>query len=360
MNEETQRVILGNNSLDTMANQDQKNAAVLNIISQWRAVVNPISDVNSESLATLDLSLEGWNYLRPQMTKDLYYSPFVHACLHWGMNYYHVLEMVYCCVFTPSPTGWCEGIAMAMARSVDSPNSNFVFHYIDCMREMYGSVSGGGHRRRQVSHQRTAIRKNILRSLNNLLLLIRRANENDDTPSLIDAFSASVSDGGLFLAGPLVSQEIIHVLTKIGIITNDVHASNVQVARGTNTCKRLAKLGIKTEEERTNMMSYLSLHLNLSHGIIENALCESLRMRYARNGGSFYDSVRGDYYIYTWDDDGNLRAFAVDGSEVDMTIPEWQAADITSFAGVRWWLPTFEENTANTMRGSILLTNKHA
>lgn len=152
------------------------------------------------------------------MTKDVYYSPFVHLALTVGANYFHVLEMVYCLVFSPSPSGWCEGVSMA---SSDASDNNFVFKFIDAMRDQYGSVSGGGHRRRQVSHQKKAKRRDIALSLWNLLSLINIANISDDTSSLVHAFTKSAAEGGLFLVGPLIAQEIINILTKIGIITND-------------------------------------------------------------------------------------------------------------------------------------------
>jgi len=251
-------------------------------------------------------------------------------------------------VFTPSPSGWCEGILLALADASDKP---FVFKFIDCRRDKHGCVSGGSHRRRQVSHQRKAKNKDIARSLRNLHLLVGVADSTDDTSSLLAQFTPSAAKGGLFLAGHLLSQELINVLTKVEAIMNDYHAHNVQVAKGTKTSERLAKLGIRTETQQTNLMTYLSQTLNHPRDKLENALCEGLRFQYSRGQNRFYDSVNGEHLIYTRED-GLLKAFDAGGGEVDILRPTWDKSN--DEYEKCWW----SESGGADLSGCILLTNK--
>ena len=138
--------------------QERKYDTVLDVVNHWIADRNPISQINSESVRALGLSRdEDFNYLYPQLTKDVYYSPYVHKTMSVGDNLYLALEVVYCMALTPSPTVWYTGVDLVLG---DNEEDNFVFRFINLMRDNYGCVSAGGHTRRQVSHQRSAKKSN--------------------------------------------------------------------------------------------------------------------------------------------------------------------------------------------------------
>ena len=329
---------------------------------------NPITEITTETIQSLNLERNNeFNYRPAQLTKDLYYSPFVWYVLQiysWGTPcIYFALEMIYCMVFTPSPMGWCTGIEW----SIDDDNSNelmdenIIIMFITCMRDAFGSVSWGSKRRRQVSHQAKATKINLFRSLHNLLAIVRLANESNDTEHIISVMIRSPSAGGLFLVGPLMSQELINVLTKVGIITNQVHAEHVVVSVGTRTNSRLASLGISTEQQRNDLIDYLTTELQMTRAQVENAVCEALRMRFAP-GRTAWDTIGGDHLIYTLDNGsqaGRLRAFTVEGTEVPVVVPQWNT-DMGGgdFAGVRWWDDDWESTFADDVAGDIKLTLK--
>ena len=81
------------------------------------------------------------------------------------------------------------------------------------------------------------MKKAIIQSLINLLILIQVVNASYDTVELLSRFVKSPADGGVFLAGQLVAQEMINVLTKIGVVSNHRHSTNIQIATGTKTSK---------------------------------------------------------------------------------------------------------------------------
>ena len=203
----------------------------------------------------------------------MYYSPFVHKALTIGDNLYLVLEVVYCMAFTPSLTGWCLGIDMALESNADD---NLIFCSINLMHDNYGCVSAGGYNRRQVSHGRRTVEKATIQSLIDLLIPIQFADSSDDTVELLVRFVKSPADDEVFLVGQLVAQEMINVLTKIGVVSNHRHSTNIQIATGTKTSKRLETLGINSAMHRVEIISYLSQNLVVSLDKVENGLCEAL------------------------------------------------------------------------------------
>ena len=125
-------------------------------------------------------------YIRPQLTKDIYYSLFVHEMLEMsrrnGSCLYMCLEAAYTIAFTPLPTGWCRGQRLAMTCR---RNENHLLKFAREMVEIHGCVSACGHTRRQVSHPKNVSIKKLMISLRNLLKLIELANTIDDTAAVI-------------------------------------------------------------------------------------------------------------------------------------------------------------------------------
>jgi len=157
----------------------------------------------------------------PIMTYFLvYYSIFIHYLLRLGQKYdgniYIVLEALLKIPFIPSPSGWKKGIDMADESDLVQ---NFILCFIDEKRDNHGAVSSGTHTRRQVCHQKKVHITKIMASLHKLPSLIELANTNNDTTTVVKKFT------DLYLVQYLGATELIHVLTKIGIITNNVHIS---------------------------------------------------------------------------------------------------------------------------------------
>ena len=346
--------------MDNEPNNDA-NERVLALVQDWQQSIDPISTVDSDSIRSLQLTAENdeFNFIRPQFTKDIYYSIFVDTLLQLGRenggDIYITLEAILSMAFTPSPSGWLDGIERA---SSSGSGQNFIVSFINEMRNAYGCVSSGGHTRRQVSHQRSASIQNIMASLHNLLALIDLANTSDDTAFLVKQFTKSPSQGGVFLAGDLMATEMIHVLSKLNIITNQIHMRNASVCRGTRTFQRLKLLGIRTDAERETMMTYLVTELNLQRDVVENGLCEALRWRYSNR--RFYETIVDGQLIYTYGDNGTLNAYDLDGVSVPVSIPEWvRSASSYQRGSVRWWEDDYEKTYKHliTSRSIKLTTN---
>ena len=340
-------------------NSDQfhhKCRTVLRLFKQWQRRFRPIANISSDTVKSLSLpNDELFTFLVPQMTKDVYYSLFVHRLLDIGIasggNLYLILEATFTMVFTPSPSGWSKGIDLALDSN---ESTNLVVRFANEMVNKFGCVSAGKGRRRQVSHPRDMSLNNMYASLKNLHHLVDEANESNDTARLVKRFAKSPQDGGVSMAGPLIAQEIIHVLTKIGVIRNRTHAENVIVAKGTRTSKRLTGLGIRTEQDRIVLLKYLSCELGCSPHAAENGLCEALRWRYGSR--RFFDTVGKNQKIYTTAADGTLEAFSKAGIQVPAHVPEWQTelAEDAPWKGARWWCDSFD---LADIEGHVFLTN---
>src|SRR6056300_1156859 len=92
--------------------------SILQLMVEYIRDGDVIDHLSTESIRKLNISTENeFTYLPPQLTKDVYYSLFVDNVLRmafWSRgDIYTALEMVMCMVFTPSPSGWFEGIWMA-------------------------------------------------------------------------------------------------------------------------------------------------------------------------------------------------------------------------------------------------------
>ena len=283
-----------------------------------------------------------------------YYSTFVHQIFNAGPDLFSAMEIVYSMALTNSPTGFVVGMEDAIADT--TTDTNLVLRFINGNVNRFGCVSGGGHTRRQVSHQGYAHKMNIYKSLHNMLALIEFANSNDDTDELLKRCASSTENGGMFLVGVLTAQEMINVLTKVGIITNTVHADNAKVGIGTKTHERLHSMGIRSDVQKEALMNYLMNDLQLSRVMVENAICESLRMRFNTPGRRFFDTIDTNSYIYTMEED-RLFVFDVNGIRVDAPYPIWDTTNEDElYQGVRWWLPNYEDIYADEIVGKIRLT----
>lgn len=323
----------------------EKHNRFSNIFLDWQAQCNAITSITSTNIQSLQLSVNNQvNALLPQGTKDIYYSWFAHELFDMAhrnnWNVYFILEAVYWMVFTPSPVGWLDGLKLAL-RS-ESTNRNLILKCIDEMvkRAPGHSVSSGDIRRRQPSAGGSASVEKVMQSLNNLLSLIKFANECNDTKIVLEEFRM-----GVHKAGPLIATELIHVLTKIGLITNLTHIRNVSLCEDNTTRDRTRKLGINTTNDMDDLMRFLRREFSLPSDVVENSVCEMLRWRSnTGNGGRFQEAIGGWQYIYTFDTDDSLLAFDVEGYQKQAPTPQWDYTPPLDYAGIRWW----EDNYKST------------
>ena len=186
-------------------------------------------------------------------------------------------------------------------------------------------------------------------SLKNLKEVVEIANSTNDTAYLVRMMSRSPDRGGVVMVGPLIAQEILHVLSCVGIITNPIHADNAIVSRGTKTSKRLTTMGI-TLSDHDGLMAHISAHLKISPAVAENALCECLRWRFGTK--RFYDTIAGDQSIYTMRN-GRLTVFNFRGEERELFLPQWNDDGEGNGDLIEWWRRDF---APEDIAGSVVLT----
>ncbi len=352
---------------------------------KWIKDCHPVLHVNPGTINSLGLSdsPSQLHMISPQWTKRFYYSPYIDQILRVGKesnwNGTLMLEAAYATVFTPNAKTFCHGVALALEEPVQ--NENFIFRYINSVRSVYGSVSGGEGRRRMCSHQRSVNRYRIMKSLANLPRLLKIANTPGiKTADVVKEFAKSPEKGGMFLMGQLSCQEFLHILTMVSkvihknkFISNECHMSNVEISTSTKTSKRLVSNGIASNSDRKKLMQFLRRRLSMLHSqststqgaieiddeAIENGLCESLR---------YHAEIHVHEYIgdtvYT-EKHGKIVAYNLRGEELDLRErfgkPVVSLPTKNQHKGVMWWVTgqlKLRRNQETSLYGDILLTTK--
>jgi len=285
-----------------------------------------------------------WKAVQPIGNKDLYYSFFVHSLIKFGeencFNRTFLLEAVYAMSFTPSPMGWKRGMKWALEMTKKN-GVNPIVNFILITVERKGCVSFGKWRRRQVSHGKFITYYQLFQSLKNMEDIISFANTENDSTKVIRRLSSRVELGGMHGVGNLIGQEILNVLTKVGIIHNLHHAKNGEICRGTETCRRLENLDIKTDANRKEMIHYLSFNLGIDRDKIENVTCESLRLEFGSNHNSYDTIFRGQFFFEI--EEGLLWATNCCGTKFNVPWPRWTVC-ITSISNYINWRTGWDDS----------------
>lgn len=145
---------------------------------------------------------------------------------------------------------------------------------------------------------------------------------------------------GVYLAGMLTSQELINVITKLGIITNGVHASNVVISKGTKKCERLRlmRLRIKTKEDWDGLMTHLVYSLDLGAEIIENGLYEA---RCVGTSGRMHSMTRWKTMSTQWPTWGSWCMTSTARQPGSSSLSEYYYG-LSCRDGVKWWTDEYE------------------
>lgn len=334
---------------------------VLDIILHWLfGSIFRLIFITSNSIQQLNIPRNGerFVYLPPSPNKRLYFAPFVFGVLLNTNTIPLALEIIYSMMLTPSVTGWVHGVEDAV-NSFDG-TTNFFMLFIHCNLLRYGTVSGGGHTRRQVSSGYRITNADIYRSLSNLLRIIHLANRTNNTNEILRLMCSSVNEGGVRGVGMLIAQEMLSVLTFTNIITNPVHINNIVISAGTQTARRLQHLGFANSQQQHQLMETLTTETSLPPHIIENVLCEALRARYAPDR-TVYDTIDTHGYLFDYNNINGtayLHVFDLLGRiDIDFEMPEWRMpTDNDEYNGVRWWEDNYEEQLPHLVEGEQVLS----
>jgi hypothetical protein len=158
-----------------------------------------------------------------------------------------MLEAIFAISLTPSPSRWREGV-MAALDMCETNGKNLIVNYINYMVETYETVSSGDARRHAPSHGREMSLNQLLKSLSNMAKICD--DSSTATSSAQDLLMRSLDNGGLFGVGALTGGEIGYLLTALGLFRSpSTTGLSVEIATTTTTGKRLADLGINSDEK---------------------------------------------------------------------------------------------------------------
>ena len=213
-----------------------------------------------------------FKHIRPHANKFVYYSIYVHGCLELGRMYgfdkAFLFEAVYAMSLCPSPSGWYQGI---MAAAESRNGGNLITSFIEYMVRVHGSVSAGQFRRRQPSHNRTMLRRMPFWSCSNMNRTITPHGEGHDIRRQL---SRSAADGGVHGAGELIAQEQMTVVEMAGTVGNDSIVDSVVIGANTQTATRLQGMGVRSAENRAELLNFISASIREGTMYSENLMCE--------------------------------------------------------------------------------------
>ncbi len=255
--------------------------------------------------------------------KDGYYALFVNEILpvanSYGRNEAMMVEMLYSLIFTPCPKAWMLGFRLAATKYGEqfkggggevSKNGrrrrtrgkqkkrkrdgrvlhrHFLVLFIEAMKELdpdtkkrgYGRTSWHLHRRVQHHLRKEMTYKQLHMSLRNLRRALKFACTTDNSRQVVRKMDRSLSRGGVHFVGQFWGQTILHVATKIQLVTNPIHMENAMVSTSTTTYDRLVKqYGSMSDTFVADLVPWLSRELNEKAVTIENGLCEMGRVTY--------------------------------------------------------------------------------
>lgn len=290
---------------------------------------------------------EDFAVISAHANKDTYYSWFVHEILSevvpiYGLNQHLMIEIAYTMSLTPSSPGWRKGVRYALMAMNNGLNfyNNFVREMVckdDAVSNHYG------HRgRHQVTSGALITNHQAQVSMFNYHVLCKRACEPDcDSKDLYNDMSKGVDNGGLRNVKHLTAFDLVNVSTKIGSITNRTHCRNITIAKNTETAKRLAAFGIRTDAHRRELMVKLAQELGLcDYQIVENMICETLRWHAGDERDRFMgvDTVGIDQPLYSFVHEELLR-IGSNGvvSSIDLNTLKTQKATKIYAPKYRWW-----------------------
>lgn len=345
----------GKKSVDDFFLRLDANEKLYAAISEWKNNHPELFYISSYLLKfTGD---ESYRLIQPRADKKLFYSIYIEGILRLGKMFSYDLgvlfEAVYLMTMSPSPLGWYYGV---MAASRKRGSRNIVEAFVDHMVLEHGCVSSGEGRRRQVSHRGIVTRENVYRSLANMHLLATESMNETNTVQFVRSWSGPPTEGGVYGAKELISQEQIYVLACLGVLKYWRHAMNAQIAKGTETYSRLKEWDIKTDTHRAEIIRYVCIRMSIAPYFAENLFCEFLRYIESKkkDGKSFpaKDTIVKGQGIYTIMG-GVLTKMDVDGSVEMVKTDVWGFDKIDYSEGVCWWRKGFDPKGE---RGILVLT----
>jgi len=274
--------------------------------------------------------------------------------------------------------GWERGVDYAIKNKDNG--KNFIMNWIDGMVQECGHIGGGRFNRFMNSRNRNTYKVwDIYVSLYNLMRVCESARyTNKSTKNLlkemvktptkkkegksikgekktkggkmgkggvekVTASSMKIDQAGLYGVGKLQAQQLLYLLTACGLMTDTKRYEEIGVAEGTETYKRLMKLGVGMKDIEDSILIMLSHELGIPSLIVmENLLCEALRWHFGKGTTRYmkYDFIGKDKLFYKLTR-GKLYVGKGGGTMIKRKFPKYdEKCDGYEEAGCKWWLIT--------------------
>ena len=156
------------------------------------------------------------------------------------------------------------------------------------------------------------------------------------------ASSVKIDEAGLYGVGKLQAQQLLYLLTACGLMTDTKRYEEIGVAEGTETYKRLMKLGVGMKDIEDSILIMLSHELGIPSLIVmENLLCEALRWHFGEGTKRYmkYDFIGKDKLFYKLIR-GKLYVGKGGGTMIKCKFPKYDEKCDGYKAGCEWWLIT--------------------
>ena len=263
--------------------------------------------------------------------------------------------------------GWERGVDYAIKNKDNG--KNFIMNWIDGMVQECGHIGGGRFNRFMNSRNRNTYKVwDIYVSLYNLMRVCESARyRNKSTKNLLKemvgtptkkkegksmkggkktkggkASSMTIDEAGLYGVGKLQAQQLLYLLTACGLMTDTKRYEEIGVAEGTETYKRLMKLGVGMKDIEDSILIMLSHELGIpSLIVVENLLCEALRWHFGEGTKRYmkYDFIGKDKLFYKLTR-GKLYVGKGGGTMIKCKFPKYDEKCDGYKAGCEWWLIT--------------------
>ena len=272
--------------------------------------------------------------------------------------------------------GWERGVDYAIKNKDNG--KNFIMNWIDGMVQECGHIGGGRFNRFMNSRNRNTYKVwDIYISLYNLMRICESDRyTNKSTKNLlkemvktprkkkegkskkgektkggkmgkggvekVTASSIKIDQAGLYGVGKLQAQQLLYLLTACGLMTDTKRYEEIGVAEGTETYRRLMKLGVGMKDIEDSILIMLSHELGIPSLIVmENLLCEALRWHFGEGTTRYmkYDFIGKDKLFYKLTR-GKLYVGKGGGTMIKRKFPKYDEKCDGYEAGCEWWLIT--------------------
>ena len=337
------------------------------------AKVDWVSKLQEVFSTTMDKGLD-YATLPADADKDCNYSWHVHVIFNelipfFGWNIYILTEALYCLSLTPSSIGWRQGCRYAMRAHGNG--LNFVTNFVQELVFFHGAVSHLFHHkaRHQVSSGGTLSNHDWCASCKNALGLWGKASNKDCvSKELYDDMGSHPFNRvrnrmrGLRNVSDITAHNIVNIATKISVITNTDHIRRVTIARKTETAKRLARIGIRTDAHLREVVHILSRELAIEdYQIVENLICETLRWMEGGGTDRFtgVDTVALNQPLYKFIR-GVLMKFSCDGGVSRVDLGKIRSAPVIREYNprYRWWIVDVDDPVRSLGKDHDLVLTK--